>query len=261
MTTGAGLPVVSVGDSPEAGRPRSAYAAWSAVMADVQQIGKGDTNDQFNYRFRGVDAVINAVGPVLRAHRVLVLPIAVAVSRRDVSTSGGRTSHEISVEVTYRIVGPGGDFFEARSVGEAMDLQDKGTAKAMSVAFRILFLQALCIPTGDPDPDESAPTRAATPRPKRQVRADTEPGVVTDAVWLADMRERVAEALTPGQLRALWAETVTQKKTGRLADPDGIALQQYIAERGETFGPAAPPPAGGGWPDPAPIPAAGEDGP
>jgi hypothetical protein len=42
------------------------------------------------------------------------------------------------------------------SVGEAFDMGDKATAKAMSVAYRTCLLQALTIPTDDPDPDESS---------------------------------------------------------------------------------------------------------
>ena len=41
-----------------------AFAALSAVMDDVQAVKKGDRNTQQNYNFRGIDAVINAVGPV-----------------------------------------------------------------------------------------------------------------------------------------------------------------------------------------------------
>jgi hypothetical protein len=38
-------------------------------------------------------------------------------------------------------------------LGEAMDSGDKAVAKAMSVAFRIALLQALALPTDEPDPD------------------------------------------------------------------------------------------------------------
>ena len=41
-----------------------------------------------------------------------------------------------------------------------MDGGDKATAKAMSVAFRIALLQALALPTSEPDPDSTSYERS-----------------------------------------------------------------------------------------------------
>src|SRR5690606_2912843 len=49
--------------------------------------------------------------------------------------------------------------------GEALDSGDKATAKAHSVAYRTFLLQALTIPTHEPDPDESSPERSTPPPP------------------------------------------------------------------------------------------------
>jgi hypothetical protein len=49
-------------------------AALSAVMGDVQAVRKKDRNTSQNFSFRGIDAVVNAVGPALRTHQVVVLP-------------------------------------------------------------------------------------------------------------------------------------------------------------------------------------------
>jgi hypothetical protein len=59
--------------------------------------------------------------------------------------------------VLYRFHGPAGDFLDAESVGEASDSLDKATSKAMSVAYRTALIQALTLPTGDPDPDSFNP--------------------------------------------------------------------------------------------------------
>lgn len=127
--------------------------ALLAVMADVQKISKAGRNQQQQYSFRGVDATVNAVGPALREHHVIVVPILEAARYRDVQTSTGKPSRECTVEVRYRFYGPAGDFLDAVVPGESMDSGDKGTPKAMSVAFRTALLQALCVPTDDPEPD------------------------------------------------------------------------------------------------------------
>lgn len=47
------------------------HAALSAVMGDVQAVRKGDRNEVQGFNFRGIDAVVNAVGPALRRRAAL----------------------------------------------------------------------------------------------------------------------------------------------------------------------------------------------
>jgi len=140
------------------------HEALSAVMADVQAVGKNDRNTEQGWSFRGVDAVVNAVGPALRKHGVTVVPKVLACDRRDIVTrlknGNERIGHECVVTVEFRIIGPEGDELIGTSVGESIDYGDKATAQAMSVAYRTWWLQLLCIPTDEPDPDEHVVERA-----------------------------------------------------------------------------------------------------
>ena len=128
------------------------HEAVAAVMADVRAVGKGEKHGQ-GWSFRGVDAVVNAVGPACRKHGLVVLPVQVDQSAELLSGSSGKTQRSVTVRVTYRLVGPEGDELTVASVGEAMDHGDKATAKAMSVAWRTALLQAFMLPTDEPDPD------------------------------------------------------------------------------------------------------------
>lgn len=139
---------------------RSVVEALAAVMEDVRAVRKADRNNQQNYAFRGIDAVMNAAGPAFRKHGVVVVPMLEEVNYRDVQTSTGKASRECTVKVRYRFHGPAGDFIECVTPGESMDFGDKGAPKAMSVAYRIALLQALCLPTDDPEPDASNYERA-----------------------------------------------------------------------------------------------------
>lgn len=58
--------------------------ALAAVMEDVRAVRKGDRNQQQGYAFRGIDAVVNACGPALRKHGVVVVPILEEANYRDV---------------------------------------------------------------------------------------------------------------------------------------------------------------------------------
>ena len=140
------------------------YEAWNDVMRDVQAIRKDSRNAQQGFNFRGIDAVMNAVGPALREHGVTIVPNSVEAKHRDFTTAKGTTMHEAIVTVGYSVIGPDGGGFAGQSVGEAADAGDKATSKAMSVAYRTFLLQALTIPTDEPDPDETITDRG-TPDP------------------------------------------------------------------------------------------------
>ncbi|QLQ37960.1 ERF family protein [Micromonospora robiginosa] len=147
------------------------HTAWARVMADVQSIGKGDrfsAGGGGNYQYRGVDRVLNAVGPALRRHGVMVIPVRTEANYRDVLTAASKKMRECTVTVTYSIRGPRGDEMPAQSCGESMDTGDKGTTKACTVAYRNLLITALSIPTRDPrlDAEASNHERGSAPAPR-----------------------------------------------------------------------------------------------
>jgi len=129
------------------------HQALSKVMADVQAVRKDSKNQAQRFNFRGIDAVMNAVGPALRKHGVTILPEDVDVHRTNGTTANGKQTAEVVVKGSYRVYGPSGDSIHGKVAAEAMDFGDKAIAKAMSVAYRTFLLQALTIPTDEPDPD------------------------------------------------------------------------------------------------------------
>lgn len=140
------------------------HQALSKVMAEVQAVRKDSKNQAQRFNFRGIDAVMNAVGPALRKHGVTILPEDVEVHRSNGTTANGKQVAEVVVKVTYRVYGPAGDSIHGKVAAEAMDFGDKAIAKAMSVAYRTFLLQALTIPTDEPDPDGESYERGV---PKR----------------------------------------------------------------------------------------------
>lgn len=146
------------------------HVLLAKVMADILPVGKKDRVESANgpkYNFRGVDAVVNAVGPVLRLYGVVVVPELQSVSYQDVVTGKNRTPGRASmVTVKYRFIGPAGDEVSAVVAAESIDSGDKATAKAMSVAWRTCLIQVFAIPTGDPDPDAAKYTRASAYTPE-----------------------------------------------------------------------------------------------
>jgi len=130
------------------------HESLAKVMASVSSVAKKDKNTSQGFNFRGIDAVLNAVAPALREHGVIVMPKVMWHDYKTVEVGQKRTQMaHVIVSVQYTFTGQAGDSIECQVLGEAMDSGDKAVAKAMSVAFRIALLQALALPTDEPDPD------------------------------------------------------------------------------------------------------------
>jgi hypothetical protein len=136
-------------------------------MEDVRSVRKADFNQQQRFSFRGVDSVVNAVGPAMRKHGVVVTPLLESVAYDDVLTSNDKRQTACRVIVTFKFYGPAGDSVKARVAAEAWDSGDKAAPKAMSVAFRVALLQSFALPTDEQDPDHDTFERADAPTVSR----------------------------------------------------------------------------------------------
>ncbi|MER5769581.1 ERF family protein [Streptomyces sp. NPDC001985] len=145
------------------------HIAWLRVRKEVRAIAKGElyNGGGTRFNFRGVDTVVNTFGPVTLKHGVNVFPVGIEAEHRDTTTSKGNKMRECTVTVSWMILGPMGDTLPAllKTRGEALDSADKGTAKAQSVALRVLLLTGGLTPTHDKDPDASHVDRGADPLP------------------------------------------------------------------------------------------------
>lgn len=186
--------------------------ALAAVADDVRSVRKTEVNSHQKFNFRGIDSVLNAVGPAFRSHGVVCMPITESVDLDVVMTTGGKPSTRAMVKVTYRFYGPNGDHVDAVVTGESWDTGDKATAKAYSVAYRTALLQTLTIPTDEPDPDhsvyvQSEPEVAGKLRKELHDRckALTEEQLATYSLWRKDagIPSIMSPALTREQANAI----------------------------------------------------------
>lgn len=198
----------------------SIQEALSAVMEDVRSVAKNDRNSSQNFNFRGIDAVVNAVGPALRAHRVVVLPTILHHAYDTVTSSRGTPMGHVIVQVSYEFIGPAGDSLVCSVVGEAMDIGDKATPKAMSVAFRTALLQALALPTDEPDPDSESHERGKpASKPKKAagpVASSDEVSALVDtfaAVEVADDLNALAQKVAQMNLSPADADILRSSYT------------------------------------------------
>ena len=220
----------------------SIHGALAAVMEDCKAVAKRDRNEHQRFLFRGIDAVVNAVGPVLRKHHVTVRPVVQTVAYDNVTTSGGKPATACRVVVDYVFGAPDGSELTATVAAEAWDNGDKAAPKAMSVAFRTALLQTLALPTDEPDPDVHTYERAPAAPPVQQHRPpqpaqDTGEAIhdKTRARLFALMGELVGtdEATQRAFLTDTLGRPVESRKT--LTEAEGITAGRRLAawKRGE----------------------------
>lgn len=139
------------------------YGKIADCMRQLGAIGKDSYNQQQKFSYRGVDAVMNALNPVLTANHVFCVPEVLEQHREERQTkSGGNLIYSI-LKMCYTLYAEDGSSVSATVIGEGMDSADKSSNKAMSVAYKYAMFQIFSIPTeemADPDadtPPESTP--------------------------------------------------------------------------------------------------------
>jgi hypothetical protein len=146
--------------------PRQVYVAIHHVMEDLAKsgVGKNKTNTQQNFAYRGVDDVMDALAPCLARHGLIIVPHVMAhqVTERE-SRAGAKLFHTLlQINYDFICVQDGSKELVGPIYGEAMDLGDKATNKAMATAYKYAVVQTFCIPITGDDPD--AVTHEIAPR-------------------------------------------------------------------------------------------------
>lgn len=204
------------------GRPdRTVVELAVEAMRAVTAVPKDGHNSAQNFNFRGIDGVLNAVGPALRKAGLILVPNLVLLKRDVVEVGQRRTPMDSTyLEVIYVLLGPAADALATRVPGSAMDSGDKGITKAMSVALRTALIQLFCLPTQEPDPDTAVYERA--PLLEGQAMA---------------ARDAALAASTADALREIYADARAVPGLGGVEVPDAdghpVQLAALIKARGE----------------------------
>ena len=161
------------------------YQSISAVMAEIGAVGKNQVNSQQGFKYRGVDAVMNAINPALVNNKVFIVPEVLEEKREERRTAKGGLLLYSICKIKFTFFAEDGSNVSAVTVGEGMDSGDKATNKAMAVAFKYACFQVFCIPTEemiDPDAEvhEVAPDNGKAEKPKEEAKPDETPVAETD---------------------------------------------------------------------------------
>lgn len=117
------------------------------VMSEVGFVGKDSKNQSQGFKYRGIDAVMNALNPALVRNGIFVVPTVLEQTREERTNSKGTTLLYSILKIRFRYYAEDGSYVDSVTIGEGMDSGDKASNKAMSVAFKYSLFQTFCIPT------------------------------------------------------------------------------------------------------------------
>ena len=211
------------------------------AIAMVGAIGKNKKNLQQGFNYRGVDDVYNAVHDVLAECNLFLTSEILDQQREERETkNGGRLVYTI-LTIRYTIWAADGSSVTTVTVGEGMDSGDKGSNKAMSIAYKYAMFQLLCIPTEvvDPDaevhPDVLPRGRQAAPKAPTAPARPAAQATVTQQKTLPQTApvQPSAPAEDPAE-KALYVKSEVSRINGLLNDPEGFQkFRKALIDRGE----------------------------
>lgn len=198
------------------------YAAISAVMNDVGAVSKNDKNDFDKYKYRGIDAVMNALSPAMVKNHVFVVPQVLESTREDRMSRKNEPLIYSVVKVKYTFYTDDGSNIEAVVIGEALDRSDKSTNKAMSAAFKYACFQTFCIPTEEMKDSEEESLEAAPKEDQKQgypqrsemlkvIRDRYPDGSKGQAALLASNRLNAVDDMTDAQAMSVYNHIMKER--------------------------------------------------
>jgi len=132
--------------------------ALLGVMKDIATTGiaKAQRNVQQGYAFRGIEAAMNELSPLLVKHG-----ISVTTRYSDLSVTerfkgdpkDGKAMRFCTLKGAFTFAAEDGSSVTSECFGEAMDSGDKAVTKAQSIAFRTALFQQFVVPTMAMDPE------------------------------------------------------------------------------------------------------------
>lgn len=178
------------------------YEAINAVQKELVVTGISKdkrTTGSAQYNFRGIDDVYNALSPLMAKHGLIISPRFQDRRTEERIASKGYSLFYTTVTGYFDFISVvDGSMHTVVTFGEAMDSGDKGTNKAMSIAYKYACFQLFAIPTEatseDPDAFVHPQDRCQSPNqnesPALLLPAPTQAAVLNQNGKLYDQYKR-----------------------------------------------------------------------
>lgn len=223
------------------------YTLMGEAMRKISAVSKDSLNQTQGFKYRGIDAVMNALYPVMSSLGLFIVPEVLEQTREErvsvktYNNTEKKTTLLYSIlKIKYTMYAPDGSNVSCTVIGEGMDSGDKASNKALAVGLKYACFQMFMIPTEDMiDPDsechEVEPKAVKQDAPAQVEQAKTLPADPVNPVleYLAKEREalRVTREINKAQNAAIFkAQTEALKKAGMCPNKPFDEFTQAEAE-------------------------------
>jgi len=156
-----------VDKQPEERLGRTTQLIHESILCVMEAIGKRgiakmSRNKEQGYDFRGIEAAMNQLAPIIREYGIT---ISARYSDLQLSARPTKSGGEMRFAVLkglFRFEADDGSFVESEYYGEGADSLDKAVTKAQSVAYRTALFQQFIVPTMAVDPETGNPVMSRT---------------------------------------------------------------------------------------------------
>ena len=76
----------------------------TAVAAELKAIGKDSVNSMQKFNYRGYEAMVDALAPLLIKYKLVIYPVRKTVQTYAHSKADGKLNYQSVVAVTYRFI-------------------------------------------------------------------------------------------------------------------------------------------------------------
>ena len=139
------------------------HEAILTAMTEIARVGiaKLSRNKDQGYNFRGIEAAMNEMSPILIRAGITVTPSYSELAFHERQSKSGGTLRFVTLKGSFKFEAADGSYVIGEAYGEGMDSSDKATSKASSVAYRTALFQQFIVPTMAIDPESGlgVPTR------------------------------------------------------------------------------------------------------
>ncbi|MGN0348203.1 MAG: ERF family protein [Roseburia sp.] len=167
------------------------YQSISKCMEEIGAVRKNDVNKTQNFKYRGIDAVMNAINPALVKNHVFIVPEVLEQKREERTSNKGNVLIYSVCKIKFTFFAEDGSSITAVTIGEGMDSGDKATNKAMAIAFKYACFQVFCIPTEEmTEPDTES--HNLDPNKPQQAVQHSEPASVEQLRKISEFSDAYA---------------------------------------------------------------------
>lgn len=189
------------------------------AMRKIGAVGKTSKNAQQGFMYRGIDAIMNALSPVMSELGLFLCPEVLEQTREERVNKNGTTLLYSILKIKYTMYAPDGSSVSCVVIGEGMDTGDKASNKALAVGLKYAAFQLFMIPTEefvDPDSEvHEVKPKAKKPaeKPAETAKVETAAAIPANPVleYLAKEREslRATRGINKAENNAIWKAQIS----------------------------------------------------